>query len=188
MGKGVAVGFLPPLEYLTERTFEIDVFEGVLAAGAMQAVVGALWLFGQCSIFVRNADQLANPPLRLKIDERFVDGLADTIATWAAEGLGRLVAQLHALRRMSVSVAGMLHAGKEPVIEAAIVKDVGTIWEQRLPHKARDLAAFITEATGNRASFEEQLRSATMIAPKLTIQGGTTEILRGIIARGLGLR
>jgi AcrR family transcriptional regulator len=58
-----------------------------------QAVVGALWLFGQCSIFVRNAEQLANPPLRLKIDERFVDGLADTIATWAAEGLGRLPAQ-----------------------------------------------------------------------------------------------
>src|ERR1700730_12701200 len=58
-----------------------------------QAVVGALWLFGQCSIFVRNAKQLANPPLRLKIDERCVDGLADTIAAWAAEGLGRLPAQ-----------------------------------------------------------------------------------------------
>src|SRR5499425_1349135 len=55
-----------------------------------QAVVGALWLFGQCSIFVRNAEQLATPPLRLKIDEPFVDGLADTIAIWAAEGLGRL--------------------------------------------------------------------------------------------------
>jgi AcrR family transcriptional regulator len=54
-----------------------------------EAVVGALWLFGQCSIFVRNAEQLANPPLRLKIDERFVDRLAGTIATWAAEGLGR---------------------------------------------------------------------------------------------------
>ena len=62
--------------------------------------------------------------------------------TRGAEGLGRLVAQVHALRRMSVSVAGMLHAGKEPVVEAAIVKDVGTIWEQKLPHKARDLAAF----------------------------------------------
>jgi AcrR family transcriptional regulator len=58
-----------------------------------QAVVAALWLFGQCSIFVRNAEQLANPPLRLKIDERFVDGLADTIATWAAQGLGRLPAR-----------------------------------------------------------------------------------------------
>jgi AcrR family transcriptional regulator len=55
-----------------------------------QAVVGALWLFGQCSIFVRNAEQLANPPLRLEIDERFVDRLADTITTWAAGGLGRL--------------------------------------------------------------------------------------------------
>src|SRR5262249_49638440 len=55
-----------------------------------QAVVGALWLFGQCSVFVRNAEQLANPPLRLKGDDRFVDRLADTIATWAADGLGRL--------------------------------------------------------------------------------------------------
>jgi acyl-CoA dehydrogenase len=105
-----------------------------------------------------------------------------------AEGLGRLVAQVHALRRMSVSVAGMLHAGKEPVVEAAIVKDVGTIWEQALPQRARDLAAFLEEGASNRATFEEQLRFATLIAPKLTIQGGTTEILRGIIARGLGLR
>ena len=63
--------------------------------------------------------------------------------TRGAEGIGRLVAQVHALRRMSVSVAGMLHAGKEPVVEAAIVKDVGTIWEQKLPHRARDLAAFV---------------------------------------------
>jgi alkylation response protein AidB-like acyl-CoA dehydrogenase len=104
------------------------------------------------------------------------------------EGLGRLVAQLHALRRMSVSVAGMLQAGKEPVVEAAIVKDLGTVWEQRLPARARDLAAFVEGESANRASFEEHLAYATMIAPKLTIQGGTTEILRGIIARGLGLR
>ena len=105
-----------------------------------------------------------------------------------AEGIGRLVAQLHTLRRMSVSVNGMLQAGKEPVLEGSIVKDVGTAWEQRLPAKARDLAAFAAAEPANRASFEEQLQFATMIAPKLTIQGGTTEILRGIIARGLGLR
>jgi acyl-CoA dehydrogenase len=105
-----------------------------------------------------------------------------------AEGLGRLVAQLHTLRRMSVSVAGMLHAGKEPVLEAAIVKDVGTIWEQRLPHKARELAAFSEPEATNQIPFEKKLAYATTIAPKLTIQGGTTEVLRGIIARGLGLR
>lgn len=106
----------------------------------------------------------------------------------SAEGLGRLVAQLHTLRRMSVSVAGMLHAGKEPVLEAAIVKDVGTIWEQRLPHKARELAAFCEPEATNQVPFEKKLAYATTIAPKLTIQGGTTEVLRGIIARGLGLR
>ena len=105
-----------------------------------------------------------------------------------AEGLGRLVAQLHTLRRMSVSVAGMLHAGKEPVLEAAIVKDVGTIWEQRLPHRARELAAFSEPEATNQIPFEKKLAYATTIAPKLTIQGGTTEVLRGIIARGLGLR
>ncbi len=105
-----------------------------------------------------------------------------------AEGIGRLVAQVHTLRRMSVSVNGMLQGGKEPVLEGSIVKDLGTLWEQALPAKARDLAAFSDPEAANRISFEEQLEYATMIAPKLTIQGGTTEVLRGIIARGLGLR
>jgi len=105
-----------------------------------------------------------------------------------AEGLGRLVAQLHTLRRMSVSVAGMLEAGKEPVVEGSIVKDLGTIWEQKLPNRVRELAAFVEPETTNRVTLEEQLAFATTIAPKLTLQGGTTEVLRGIIARGLGLR
>ncbi len=106
----------------------------------------------------------------------------------AAEGIGRLVAQVHTLRRMSVSVNGMLQAGKEPILEGSIVKDMGTLWEQSLPAKARDLSAFAEPEPGNRASFDEVLQFATTIAPKLTIQGGTTEVLRGIIARGLGLR
>jgi len=106
----------------------------------------------------------------------------------SAEGLGRLVAQLHTLRRMSVSVAGMLQAGKEPVVEGSIVKDLGTIWEQKLPGRVRELAAFLEPEIGNRETLERQLAFAITVAPKLTIQGGTTEILRGIIARGLGLR
>ncbi len=106
----------------------------------------------------------------------------------AAEGLGRLVAQLHALRRMSVSVSGMLAAGAEPVVEGSIVKDLGTLWEQRLPARVRELAAFAPGDGAARASFDERLEFATLIAPKLTIQGGTTEVLRGIVARGLGLR
>jgi hypothetical protein len=82
----------------------------------------------------------------------------------------------------------MLHAGKEPVVEGSIVKDVGTIWEQKLPNRVRELTAFLSPEIGNRATLEDQLAFAITVAPKLTIQGGTTEILRGIIARGLGLR
>ena len=105
-----------------------------------------------------------------------------------AEGLGRLVAQLHTLRRMSVSVAGMLHEGKEPVLEASIVKDVGTAWEQRLPAEARNLAAFSAPEPGNEQDFDELIEFATLVAPNLMNEAGTTEILRGIIARGLGMR
>ena len=51
------------------------------------AVLGALWLLGQCSIFVRNREQLGQAPLGFRVDRRFVDGLAETIARWATAGL-----------------------------------------------------------------------------------------------------
>jgi len=106
-----------------------------------------------------------------------------------AAGLGREVAHLKTLRRMSASIAGMLQEGQSPVAEAAVVKDLGTNWEQALPNTARLLApeAARSPAAG-QSRFGEVLRQNTLIAPKLTIQGGTREVLRGIIARGLGLR
>src|ERR1700739_3847861 len=102
-----------------------------------------------------------------------------------AEGIGREVAHLATLRRMSVSIAGMLQAGEAPAVE-----DLGTNWEQALPNKVRLLAPPAGDSTpdSNDDRFEEALRHTTLIAPKLTIQGGTREVLRGIIARGLGLR
>ena len=107
-----------------------------------------------------------------------------------AEGIGRQVAHLATLRRMSLSVAGMLQAGKTPAVESAVVKDLGTNFEQALPDKVRLLAPPPSDAQpdANDDRFEEALRYTTLIAPKLTIQGGTREVLRGIIARGLGLR
>ena len=107
-----------------------------------------------------------------------------------AAGIGREVAHLATLRRMSLSVAGMLQAGKTPAVEAAVVKDLGTNWEQALPNQVRLLAPPPGDSTppSNDDRFEEALSFTTLIAPKLTIQGGTREVLRGIIARGLGLR
>jgi len=102
----------------------------------------------------------------------------------AAPALGRQVARLWALRNMSVAVAGMLEDGQDPVRQAALVKDLGNDFEQALPNVVRDLIA--TE------DMPEDMRRMhaylTQIVPTFSLRGGTREIMRGIIARELGLR
>ena len=105
----------------------------------------------------------------------------------AAEVLGRLTAQLMTLRQMSLSVAGMLQAGQNPNLEAAVVKDVGTTFEQSVPevvHALMDLEPTID--TGE--DLQQTLGYLVQRAPSFSLRGGTREVLRGIIARGLGLR
>ncbi len=104
-----------------------------------------------------------------------------------AAAIGRLVAQLATLRRMSLSIAGMMQAGEQPLNEAAVVKDLGTRYEQDMPNVARTLFPAEPEL-GSAEAYVAMVASAIMNAPRLSIQGGTREILRGIIARGLGLR
>jgi alkylation response protein AidB-like acyl-CoA dehydrogenase len=104
-----------------------------------------------------------------------------------AAAIGRMAAQLATLRRMSLSIAGMMQAGEQPLNEAAVVKDLGTRYEQDLPNVARALFPAEPEL-GAAEAYVAILASAVMNAPRLSIQGGTREILRGIIARGLGLR
>jgi alkylation response protein AidB-like acyl-CoA dehydrogenase len=101
--------------------------------------------------------------------------------------IGRLGAQLVTLRRMSRSVAGMLQAGADPALEAAMVKDLGALVEQEIPEIARDLLADAPPTDASR-EFAEVLAYTTLHAPSFSLRGGTREILRGIIARGLGLR
>jgi len=108
-----------------------------------------------------------------------------------AETIGRLAAHLWTLRRMSLSVAGMLQAGATPNLEAAIVKDLGNALEREIPELVRLVApgragAGAPDDANDR--LEEFLREAVLNAPSFTLRGGTREILRGIIARGLGLR
>ncbi len=105
----------------------------------------------------------------------------------AANEIGRFVAHLATLRRMSSSIAGQLQKGAQPAVEAALVKDIGTTFEREIPETFRHLIP--TEPTLGRSESYSELLGMTMLrAPGFTIRGGTREILRGIIARGLGLR
>jgi len=51
-------------------------------------VVAAIWLIGQCGVFLRNRDQLAAPPICLVLDDEAVDWIARTISGWVVAGLG----------------------------------------------------------------------------------------------------
>ncbi|HYM73198.1 MAG TPA: acyl-CoA dehydrogenase family protein [Stellaceae bacterium] len=103
-----------------------------------------------------------------------------------AEALGRMAASLWTLRNMSLSVAGMLQAGETPNLEAALVKDCGNAYEREVPEIAR--LVLPGGRRGDRDDAELALAEAVLHAPSWTLRGGTREILRGIIARGLGLR
>jgi alkylation response protein AidB-like acyl-CoA dehydrogenase len=99
--------------------------------------------------------------------------------------LGRLAGEVWCLRAMSLSVAGALERGETPAVEASLVKDLGTRLQQDLPEAGRRLVD--QEGLADETLRDETAR-ATQLARAYTIQGGTTEILRGIIARGLKLR
>jgi alkylation response protein AidB-like acyl-CoA dehydrogenase len=104
-----------------------------------------------------------------------------------AIAIGRLTSHIITLRRLSRSVAGMLQKGDNPALQAALVKDLGALVEQEIPEIARQLVDQEPDAKSTRA-FAAVLAHTMMHAPSFSLRGGTREILRGIIARGLGLR
>nr|WP_115706170.1 acyl-CoA dehydrogenase family protein [Cupriavidus taiwanensis] len=104
----------------------------------------------------------------------------------SAQVAGRIAADLAVLRAMSLAVAGKLDKGENPELEAALVKDLGTEFEQAVPGWIQQALAF--DARPPSAELARTLAYVTQIAPSYSLRGGTRQILRGIIARGLGLR
>ena len=102
-----------------------------------------------------------------------------------AVALGRITASYATLRQMSLGVAGMLARGENPALAAALVKDQGALVEQAMPDIAHDLFGGVA-APGS--PLEHALSYTARAVPSFSMRGGTREILRGIIAKGLGLR
>jgi alkylation response protein AidB-like acyl-CoA dehydrogenase len=101
----------------------------------------------------------------------------------AAAALGSLVAQLWTLRRMSLAVAAELSGGGSPAIEAALVKDLGTRFEGTVAETARELLPVSARREGSR--FDALLHHVLLAKPGFTLRGGTSEILRTVVAHGL---
>jgi alkylation response protein AidB-like acyl-CoA dehydrogenase len=113
--------------------------------------------------------------------------LSDNPTERSAIGIGRLIAHLGTLRQMSLSIACMLEAGETPNLAAALVKEVGGGFEQEIPSRAYELTGRVPLlADGN--DFDQVMAYITQVSRSFSLRGGTREIMRGIIARGLGLR
>lgn len=106
----------------------------------------------------------------------------------AAVAIGRLTSHILALRSLSRSVAGMLQAGDDPALQAALVKDLGNVLEQETVEVVRLLVDVEPSEDEGNPPLVAVLAHLVMTAPSFSLRGGTREILRGIIARGLGLR
>ena len=101
--------------------------------------------------------------------------------------LGGLLARMTTLREMSIAITGKLALGEKPLVEAALIKDLGTKLEQDIPSVVAESLA------SNPGSFVDRelvrtLAYIAQISPAFSLRGGTREILRGMIARSVGLR
>jgi alkylation response protein AidB-like acyl-CoA dehydrogenase len=119
--------------------------------------------------------------------QELLRALGDAPSDHALMAVGRLSAHVMVLRRLSRSVAGMLQAGENPALQASLVKDLGALVEQEIPEIARQLVA-VEPSSKSTEQFVAVLAHTVLHAPSFSLRGGTREILRGIIARGLGLR
>lgn len=125
--------------------------------------------------------------------ERYLSSHALLVAlTDAARGntalvslVGELTAELWTLRALSRSTAAKLAAGGDPMVEACVVKELGNAYEADMPRRAQALLELEWDSEDELAGV---LRALLISSPSFSLRGGTREIVRGIIARGLGLR
>jgi alkylation response protein AidB-like acyl-CoA dehydrogenase len=99
--------------------------------------------------------------------------------------IARLAAETWTLRLMSASIAVKIARGEDPALEATIVKDLGNSFEQAMPELVQ--AAVEADPAGPEP-LGLVLGHLLQLSPSFSLRGGTREILKGIIARGLGLR
>jgi hypothetical protein len=107
-----------------------------------------------------------------------------TIPNDVLEVLGAATAQYWVLHNLSLALARSIDRGGGPVIESALVKEMGTRFEQDVVTAVLDVVDCELNLSG-RSLFERLLVTAVLTGPSFTIRGGTNEILRSVVAKGL---
>jgi acyl-CoA dehydrogenase len=115
-------------------------------------------------------------------------GRQDDVDDGTAIAVGDLVARVISLRQLSVSVARTLAGGDDAATSAALVKDMGTRFEQDSVELAADLLDRVDPQSPDVPQLRGWLATARLHSPLFTLRGGTNEVLRGVVAKSMGLR
>jgi len=116
--------------------------------------------------------------------EQYLREHGDALDGAMVELLGAAAARFWGLRNLSLSVARAIDAHGQPSVQAALVKEMGTRFEQDLLEEVRRLVD-VEPVPDSPSLFERLLANAILTSPAFTIRGGTIEILRSVAAKGL---
>ena len=180
--KGLTVSPIPFLDG-TEHFNEVELRDVFVPDELVLGEVGMGW--------AQNTSELAyergGPDRWLStylVVEHFLRERSGELDARAVALLGEAAARWWGLRQLSLSVARLVDRGEAPAAESALVKEMGTRFEQ-------DVLAAVQQVTDLEPSpqahslFERLLARAVLTAPSFTIRGGTNEVLRSVAARGL---
>lgn len=164
--------------------FNEVVFDDVaLGADALMGVEGAGWaqVMGELAMERSGPERFLTTYLLLET------ALASARDLLAPVVLGDLIAQLATLRTMSRGIAKRIQQGQPADTEAALVKQLGNAFEKHLFAAVRQLLTMKPESElpAELLSLRDEVQ---LRLPSHSLRGGTTEILRGVIARRLGVR
>ena len=173
-----------PIEYLDGQAFFCQVMlEDVFVPSEMVlGQIGEGWAQNTSELAFERAG-----PERWLSTYLLVEGLLREGRVGDAQGrpvLGQAVAHWWAIRSLSLSVARAIDRGDSPAAESALVKELGTRFEQQVLDEVWNLVSLEPDLQSDSA-FERLLAAAILGAPSFTIRGGTNEILRSVAARAL---
>lgn len=176
---------ISPIQYLTGEPHFNDVyFDNVFVPDdRVVGDVGNGWVQGLAELAYERSGPERMLSTFLLLEEAIAE-LKRQQRTYKLEQAMTLVAQLWSLRNLSLDVAVALQEGKDVSVTASLVKMLGTQFEQRVPEVIRLLLDVYPQLTSNRA-LDRYMAQSVLHAPGFTIRGGTTEVLYGILAKGV---
>jgi hypothetical protein len=180
---GVTINPIPFLDGTSE--FNEVVYDHVFVAdNRLLGAEGMGWqqVTSELSFERAGPDRWLSP---FQLVETFLREHGPELGAEAQAFLGESIARWWAIRQVSLAVARMIDEGRQPTLESAIGKDLGTQFEQDLMGRIQTLLD-LEPSQEALSLYERLLAQALLISPSWAIRGGTNEILRTVISKGLG--